>query len=142
MSSESTARQMKGPGKIWLPIVLTVGVLVGLILSYDVPVPYGWRFIPPQFQQALILHIVLSTVSVTLLVALAIIYLGIYAQTAARFALGITVVLFALLIQALVQYPLLLGMFAPYGQGEESFLSFADVFTIVAYTIFLYLSLE
>lgn len=132
----------KGPSKGWVAVVITAGVLLGMILSYFVSVPYGWRFIPPQFREALILHIVLSTVSISLLVALVIVYIGVYASTGARFALGIIIVVFALLLQSLVQYPLLLGLFFPFAEGQESFLSFADVFTVAAYTIFLYLSLE
>jgi hypothetical protein len=134
--------QLKGPVKIWLPIVLTLGVLAGLVLSYSITVPYGWRFIPPQFQQLIIIHTVLSTVSITLLIALTVIYLRVYAETGARFSLGITVVLFALLVQALVQYPLLEGLFVPFGEGQGSFLTSADLFSIAAYTVFLYLSLE
>jgi hypothetical protein len=73
---------------------------------------------------------------------LAVVYLRVYAQTGARFALGITVVLFALLVQALVQYPLLLVLTGPFDEGQGTFLSFGDIFTIAAYTVFLYLSLE
>ena len=144
MSAEiSTQGAGKGPTKLWLPVVLVVGVLVGLALSYDVPPPFGyWRFGPDQFRDVLILHTVLSTVSISLIIALSVIYLKVYAETGARFALGITVVLFALLIQALLQYPLLLDLAGPYPEGQGQFLSFADLFTIAAYTVFLYLSLE
>jgi len=145
------AERRKGPGKIWLPIVLAVGIVVGLGLSYYLPAPFGyWRFGPPggpfrgpsEFQEILTLHTVLSTVSVALLVALAIIYVKVYAETGARFALGLVIVLFALLIQALVQYPLFLGLSGPFDEGQGPYLSFADLFTITAYAIFLYLSLE
>jgi hypothetical protein len=143
MSGETPAVQpAKGPSRLWLPIVLTLGLFVGLVLSYSITVPYGWRFIPPQFQELIIVHTVLSTVSIMLLVALTIIYVRVYAETGARFSLGITVVLFALLVQALVQYPLLEGLFVPFGEGQGSFLTSADLFTIAAYSLFLYLSLE
>jgi len=135
----------RGPTKLWLPVVLATGVLVGLFLSYAVPIPFGYlRFgvFPDRFRDLLVIHMILSTVSVALLVALTIVYIKVYAETRARFAVGITVVLFALLIQSLFQYPLLLGLVGPFAAGQGSFLTFADLFTITAYTIFLYLSLE
>jgi hypothetical protein len=143
MSLEGQQTPSKGPSKLWLPVVLTVGVLVGAILSYSVPAPFGyWEFGPDRLYGILVLHTILSTVSIVLLLALAVVYLRVYAQTGARFALGITVVLFALLIQALVQYPLFLILSGPFDEGQGPFLSFGDVFTIAAYTVFLYLSLE
>jgi len=133
----------RGPTKLWLPVVLAVGVLVGLALSYNAPEPFRFsRFVSPEFQEIYLLHTVLSTTSIALLVALTLIYVRVYAQTGARFALGITVVLFALLIQSLIEYPLILGFAGPFPGGQGTYLSFADVFTIAAYTIFLYLSLE
>ena len=133
----------KGPTKLWLPVVLAVGLIIGLAISYLPPNPYSyWRFVPPDFQEDFVLHTVLSTISVVLLISLALIYLNVYAETRARFALGITVVLFALLLQSLFQYPLILNMEGPFPGGQGRFLSYADVFTIAAYTVFLYLSLE
>jgi hypothetical protein len=133
----------RGPTKVWLPVVLLMGLLLGLAASYLTPNPYSfWRFLPPDFQEAFVLHTVLSTMSVVLLVALAVIYLKVYADTGARFALGITVVLVALLIQSVFQYPLILSQEGPFPNGQGPFLSYADFFTIAAYTLFLYLSLE
>jgi hypothetical protein len=63
----------------------------------------------------------------------------VYTETRARFALGIAMVLFALLVQAAEQYPLLLGLAGQYSGGEPECLSVAGLFTIAAYTIFLYL---
>ena len=145
MTGQNAAGQdlRKGPTKLWLPIVLVVGLLLGISASYLTPEQWGfWRFLPPDFQEIFILHTLLSTMSIVLLVALAIIYMKIYAETGARFALGITVVLFALLIQSLFQYPIILSQEGPYPNGQGFFLSYADFFTIAAYTLFLYLSLE
>jgi hypothetical protein len=135
--------QKKGPTRLWVPFVLVVGVLVGLVASYFAPSPFVFfRFGPNPFREVLTLHILLSTVSVALLVALLVVYLRIYAQTGGRFALGIMVVLFALLIQQIFEYPLLLGLGGPFPIGQGPYLTFADLFTIAAYTIFLYLSLD
>jgi len=143
MSAEAQQAPAKGPTKLWLPVVLTSGVLVGAILSYSIPAPFGyWEFGPNRLYGILVLHTILSTVSIALLLALAVVYVRVYAQTGARFALGITVVLFALLIEALVEYPLFLVLSGPFNLGQGPFLTFADFFTIAAYTVFLYLSLE
>jgi len=134
----------KGPSRIWLPAVIIIGMLVGAVLSLFVPAPFGrYCFGACQSLQGVLqLHTILSTVSIALLIALILIYVRVYAATGARFALGITIVLFALLLQALIQYPPFLVFYGPFGAGQAPFLSSADVFTIVAYTIFLYLSLE
>ena len=143
MTAELARTPAKGPNKLWLPVVLTLGLFLGLAASYLTPNPYSyWRFFPPNFQEVYVLHTVLSTMSIVLLVALMVIYLNVYAQTMARFSLGITLVLFALLIQSLFQYPLILSQVAPFPTGQGFFLSYADFFTIAAYTVFLYLSLE
>jgi len=85
---------------------------------------------------------VLSTVIISLQVALVVVYLGVYAETGARFSLGILIVMSALLLQSLFQYPLLLGFVGRYAIEFGPYLSTADLFTIAAYTIFLYLSLD
>jgi hypothetical protein len=121
--------------------VLAIGVLLGLVASYFAPAPFVFfRF--GSLKEILTLHILLSTVSIALLVALLVVYFRIFDQTGARFALGITLVLFALLVQQLFQYPLFLAVAGPFPIGQGPYLSFADLFTIAAYTIFLYLSLD
>ena len=145
MTSGTTASQTKkGPTKMWLPVVLGLGVLFGVILASFVqgPPAFGFRYEPFGLQQVIMFHVVLSTISVALLVSLAVIYLKMYAETGARFALGLVVVLLALLIQSLIQYPLFLRFAGPFPLGQGAYLSYADIFTIIAYTIFLYLSLE
>ena len=135
--------QKRSLTKLWVPFVLVLGALIGLVASYFAPSPFvPFRFGPGPFREILTLHIMLSTVSIALLVALLVVYLRIYVQTGGRFALGITVVLFALLVQQVFEYPLLLGLGGPFPVGQGPYLSFADLFTIAAYTIFLYLSLD
>ncbi len=148
-ASEPAAKETKrGQTRLWVPIVLLVGLLVGVLVSYDTPSyillgPFEVHVpLPEWFREQLILHNVLSTVSIALLVALAVIYARMYWQTRARFSLGITVVLLALLVESIIQYPLLLGHVGPFPQAQTTYMLYADAFTIVAYTVFLYLSLE
>jgi hypothetical protein len=157
-----TVNQGKNPaGKVspalWVLFVILLGALVG-VLSYVLVIntfsyyPFMFRGPPgPEgngfavFASYLAFHIILSTVSIALLLALIAVYTRTYAKTHASFILGLLVVLLALLIQNLVSYPLL----NPFINIEPLDLTkfglaspVADVFTIIAYTVFLYLSLE
>jgi hypothetical protein len=136
--------------KLWVPIVLLIGLIAGeaiLFATAGQPPPfgggsYGFGFhnFPrdPLFQY----HVLLTTVEVSLLIALVLIYGKMYVETKANFSLGLVVVLAALLLQALLSYPVVDGLIGT-PTIEPGFSSpTADVFTICAYTLFLYLSLE
>jgi len=123
-----------------------VGLGWGLILSYVSKVPrevrigdfrYIYYFNPDPLYQA---HIVLSTISVALLVSLVVVYVKMYIETKANFALGLVLVL--LLLQTLLSYPVLIGLAGPPPVGPGYWGPSADVLTIGAYAVFLYLSLE
>ncbi len=135
-------------GKLWIVVVLLMGLLAGLLLSdaatlpAEQPRPFFLQGIPyfnpdPRIQ----LHIVLTTMEVAMLVALVVVYAKVYNETRANFALGLVLVLGALFLQTLFSYPLLLGtegvILVP-GILTE----LADFLTLGAYTLFLYLSLE
>ena len=129
---------------VWVLIVLAVGVVAGFLLS-AAPTPsgtrpghgWGWRF-----QSADDVDVILSTVSIALLVALLVVYARTYGQTRAPFALGLVVVLFALLLQSVVTSPLAYGAAGVSAAGLGTFLLFADVLKIAAFSVFLYLSLQ
>jgi hypothetical protein len=161
MTSPPQAKE-RGPRfaqKLWVPVVLIVGFLLGeliytIIITEQSPYtggrqgppfgfPYGPNHFPyferdPSFQ----FHVVLTTLEVALLVALVAVYARMYVQTKASFSLGLVVFLGALLIQALLSYPILLGFIGPIYLGPGLTSEFADVVTVCAYTVFLYLSLE
>jgi hypothetical protein len=134
-------------GKLWIVVVLLTGMIAGILLS-DVatlpeqPRPFFLRDIPyVNPDPSIRLHIVLTTMEVAMLVALVVVYVKVYSETRANFALGLVVVLSALFLQTVFSYPLLLGtegvILVP-GLLTQS----ADFLTIGAYTLFLYLSLE
>lgn len=131
-------------GKLWVPIVIFIGAVIGAI-SYELTIqmsgfpPFGRPFAVYVY---LGLHIILSTIGMALLVALIIVYARTYVQTKANFILGLLVVLFALLLQSLLTYPVLLEIEVAPRPAIEVFSPVADFFTILAYTVFLYLSLE
>jgi hypothetical protein len=134
-------------GKLWVPVVIFIGTLLGII-AYEIAVeitgfphfgPFGRSIGADVFLE---FHIILSTIGMALLVALLVVYARTYVQTKANFILGLLVVLFALLLQAVLTYPVLLELEVAPGFAIEVFSPVADVFTIIAYTVFLYLSLE
>jgi len=134
-------------GKLWVVVVLLVGLIAGILVSDLATLPAGSRTgigrLFPQFNPdpSIRLHIVLTTVEVTMLVALVVVYVKVYSETRARFALGLVAVLSALFLQTIFSYPLILGT-----QGiiliPGKLTTLADFLTLGAYTVFLYLSLE
>jgi hypothetical protein len=137
--------------KLWVPVLVLFGLGLGELISYFTvspqeylvgPGPTGFYF--PHFESnpTLQFHVVLTTVEVVLLVALVVIYVRMYAQTRANFSLGLVVVLVALLLEALLSYPLIIGYYGPVSLEPGLSSPSADVFTVCAYAVFLYLSLE
>jgi hypothetical protein len=134
-------------GKLWVVVVLLVGLVSGVLLSDLATLPDESR--APFFRgvplfnpdPSIRLHIVLTSVEVALLVSLVIVYLKVYSETRANFALGLVIVLAALLLQTVFSYPLVLGT-----EGvilvPGVLTTLADFLTIGAYAVFLYLSLE
>jgi hypothetical protein len=145
---------------LWVLVVIVAAGLVG-VLSYAMIAstrrifPVVFRGGPGPggtpgpgidvFMSYLAFHVILSTVSIGLLLALIAVYFRTYSRTKAAFILGLLIVLFALLLQNLVTYPLLNPFitfqpleFSSFGLSSN----LADVFTIIAYAAFLYLSLE
>jgi hypothetical protein len=141
---------------LWVIMVLLIGIISGIILFLIVAPhivelgewPFGFPFTYTMGDLLTYIaeHIILSTVGIALLVSLVGVYARIYRRTRANFALGIFIVLLALLFAEIVNYPILLLMTIPGGVPISEFNSplptLADAFSIVAYTVFLYLSLE
>ena len=136
--------------KLWVPVVIVIGLVLGESISilstgserYGPPRGDFGYFPHLQTDPVLQTHIVLTTVEVALLLALMTIYVRMYVQTRASFSLGLVVMLVALLVEALVSYPLLIGYYGPVSLEPGLSSPSADVFTVCAYAVFLYLSLE
>jgi hypothetical protein len=138
--------------KLWVPIVLIIGFVAGEVLSYETAIPkfpggggpfcFTCHFHPFPSNPAFGYHVVLTTVEVALLIALVVIYGRMYVETRANFALGLVFVLIALLVQTVLSYPLFQGLIGEVYLGPGYSSQVADIFTICAYTLFLYLSLD
>jgi hypothetical protein len=132
--------------KLLVPIVILVGAVLGLASALNLPDEFPGSvigFTGPEGPYAFLqYHIVLSTISLALLFALMVVYARSYLATRADFMLGLLIVLFALMLQGLLNYPLL-HLVMNINVGTDDFSSpVADLFTIIAYSVFLYLSLE
>ena len=150
--TESPVEPPKKPSyiqKLWVPVVIIIGLVLGEAISYvtvsteEYGPPEGFFGFPHfRIDPTLQVHVVLTTVEVSLLVALFVIYVRMYAQTRANFALGLVIMLIALLVQALLSYPLIIGYYGPVYLEPGLSSPSADILTVCAYTVFLYLSLE
>jgi len=144
--TESEKRRGAAAG-VWVLAVLVVGIVAGLVLA---ALPIGTTATSPgrgpgwhlQLSTASDYDVVLSTVGLTLLIALLVVYARVYSDTKANFSLGLIIVLLALLLQSILTSPLLFGAFGETSGGIGTFLAIADVFKVVAFVVFLYLSLE
>lgn len=125
----------------WTLIVLAIGLALGVLLAL-IPRPGRSGPGPRMFETFDDIDVVLSTVAVALLVALLFVYSKTFADTGARFALGLLLVLAALLFQTLLTSPILFGIFGHALGGIGPFVLVADAFKAAAFSIFLYLSLQ
>lgn len=139
------AKPERGMSKIWVVVVLAFGILLGLLLAVTIRLNIReagpGQFFLLSIQRALQLHVILSTIEMVLLFALVLVYLKTYSETRANFSMGILIVLFALLVHSILSFPLTVNQIGPVLLGSGAFFPYPDIFTIIAYTIFLYLSL-
>jgi len=130
--------------------VLLIGLSAGELISMATmrPPRYGaeggWfgPFHPFPTDPLFGFHVIFTTIEVALLVSLVVIYAKMYVETKANFALGLVVVLIALLLQAMLSYPILDSLYGTVSLQPGFSSPAADIVTICAYTLFLYLSLE
>ena len=135
--------------KVWVPVILVLAVLLGIVLGETIPspvCPLGYYCPPPYLyllsvRGALMLHVILSTIEIVLLASLVAVYIKVYAETRANFSLGLIIVLGALLVHSFLSYPLVVNEIEPVLYGSL-FFPYTDLLTIVAYSVFLYLSIE
>ncbi|MDA4134057.1 MAG: hypothetical protein OK441_00625 [Thaumarchaeota archaeon] len=136
--------------KLWVPVVLAIGFVAGEAISYGTGAtetpgrggPFGTHFYPFPTNTIFQYHVLFTSIEVALLVALVVIYGKMYVETNANFALGLVFVLVALLVQALLSNPVLEDLMGQVPMGPGYSTPAADIFTVCAYTVFLYLSLD
>lgn len=107
-----------------------------------------WDIVPPPSAFALDIEIfytaksVLSSVNVTLVIILLLVYIDVYRKTRAQFALGLIIFSLILLFYTLSSNPFMQMLFGFKAFGLGPFAMLPDLFTFAALIILLYLSLK
>jgi len=136
--------------KIWL-ILLTL-VVVAILAAFWAtafwrpPSPPGEprppRTVPGDIELYYTVKTVISTINVTLLIFLLIIYIGIYKKMQSQFTIGLIMFSMILLFYALSSNPLVYWAFGFYAFGLGPFAMLPDLFTCIALSILLYLTVK
>ncbi len=132
------------PAVVWVLLAVAAGCVAGAVLAIATPAPVHAPG-PHQGPAPAVgnqLPLFVSGLDLVLLVALLAVYVRTFAETRARFALGLIIFLVVLLFEAIVSSPALFGALG-YGPGNLGFFFLlSGVLEAIALTIFLYLSLE
>jgi len=139
-----------------LRLGLLVAVILGLIIigyfgAVSLPLvgrpphPEGSFIEPPspgQLRTYLTIRAIVSTVNAGLAIFLLMVYIGIYLKTRAKFTVGLIIFTITLLLYALTSNPLLVVLVTARPFAFNVFAGVSELFTTIALTILLYLSLE
>jgi hypothetical protein len=142
MNAASSAPRSVSP-LVLVILVVAIALAFGAVLAIATPPPAAppGGHSGPAPSVGFPVQVFFSGVDIVLLGALVVVYLRTYAETMARFALGLVLFLSALLLQVVLTSPALFGAFG-YGPGNLGFfLLLGAVFEAVALTVFLFLSL-
>src|SRR2546427_10978274 len=93
----------KRGASVWVPIVLPIGLVAGLgFLFLPSPVQHPFGRLPPEFEKLETFGLIVSSLNVGLLLALLVVYARMYSEPGANFALGLVLVLVAVLSETVV----------------------------------------
>ena len=133
-----------------LPVVAIsiVVAIIGLILATFILRPPGTPPPPiPQPDRVLMdfylkIKTMVSLVNIVFIIALVVIYRGIYRQVKSQFTMGLIIVMLVLLMYALTSNPLVQFLFGYQAQSIGPFAMIPDIFTTFALGLLLYISLD
>jgi len=138
--------------KIWLILatLIVVAILAALWASstfWFPRFPWGPRPRPPEnipgdIEFFYVTKTVVSTINVTLLIFLLLIYVSIYRKTRSEFTIGLIIFSMVLLLNALASNPLVIRTFGFQLFGLGPFAMLPDLFTFAALAVLLYLSVK
>lgn len=102
--------------------------------------PKKWERLRTMIPKLLLIKSVLSIISSTIIIILALNYYNIYRKTGSTFTLGLIVFSVALLLYSLTSNPLINNLLGLGLIGINSLLIVPDLFTLIASLVMLYLS--
>ncbi len=126
-----------------LIVVALVAVFLTFIYWRQLPRPGGLRpprEVPGDIELYYTIKTVFSTVNVTLLISLLVIYISIYRKTHSQFTVGLIIFSAVLLFYALSSNPLMHGIFGFTAFGLGPFAMLPDLFTCIALAMLLYMT--
>ncbi len=135
-----------------LLVLTAVAVVSGFwAISYEQRIsPWEPRFwplfpietMPEDLELFYTIKTIVSSVNVTLLVLLLIMYIGIYRKTQSEFTVGLILFSMVLLLYAMVSNPIVHVAFGYHAFGLGPFAMLPDLFSLIASTVLLYLTLK
>ena len=139
--------------RVWLVLTLSIAVVLltafwaSTHLPIPPPPPFARRIEPPpippgDIELYYIVKTVVSTLNVSLLIALLAIYLQMYIRRKIEFTLWLAIISLVLLLNALTSNPLVQWIFGFQAFGLGPFAMLPDIFTVVALAILLYLTMK
>jgi hypothetical protein len=112
------------------------------ILYSSPPTRPPQHFTPNDFEFFYYAHAIFSTINISLLIILSMIFIGIYRKTKADFSFGLIVFGFAFLLKDLAASPFMAGIFSFSASGLGPFIVIPDIFELVALSVLLYMNLK
>jgi hypothetical protein len=136
-----------------VPLMLVTLVVVALLATFwattQVPMDSYWeKRMPPSSniigdkELFYTVQTVVSSVNVALLIILLIIYIDIFRKTKSEFTIGLLIFSMVLLLYALFSNPIIHWLFGFRSYGLGPFAMLPHIFTFVALTVLLYLTVR
>jgi len=138
--------------KIWLTLatLAAVALLAGFWATTHMPLPSPWEpreawrpeIVRGDIELYYTINTVISSINVTLLIFLLIIYIGMYGKIKSQFTIGLIIFSMVLLFYALASNPLVHWAFGFRALGLGPFAMLPNLFTCVALVILLYFTVK
>jgi len=148
MKREMDQKSRTWPLLILLPILVVVAILAAIWATSTFLYPrFPWQPRPPyeipgDIEFYYIAKTVVSTINITMLIFLLILYADIYRKTRSEFTIGLIIFSATLLLYALVSNPIVISLFGFRIFGLGPFALLPDLFTFAALIVLLYLSVK
>lgn len=135
---------------LMLLVLAAVAIVSGFWATYERAPPFEPHPWPPfptervleDLELFYMIKTIISSVNVTLLVFLLITYIGIYRKTRSEFTVGLIVFSIVLLLYAIASIPIVHDAFGYRAFGLGPFAMLPDLFSLIALSVLLYLTLK